>query len=46
MVRTSLLARTASRFEQILAEPVVAAAARQPGAGAVGLRELAQLRQP
>ena len=44
MVRTSLLARTAARFEQILAEPVVAAAARQPGAGAMGLRELAQLR--
>ena len=45
MVRSSLLARTASRFEQILAEPVVAAAARQPGPGASGLRELAQLRQ-
>ena len=44
MVRTSLLARTAARFEQILAEPVVAAAARQPGAGVDGARELAQLR--
>lgn len=45
MVRTSLLARTASRFEQILAQPLVIAAARQPGSGAAGLRELAQLRQ-
>ena len=45
MVRNSLLARTASRFEQILARPLVIAAARQPGSGAAGLRELAQLRQ-
>src|SRR3954471_11565328 len=41
MVRSSLLARTASRFEQILAQPLVVAAAREPGTGAAGLRELA-----
>ena len=45
VVRTSLLARTASRFEQILAHPLVVAAARDGGPGAAGLRDLAQLRQ-
>jgi len=44
MVRSSLLARTASRFEQILAGPLVTAAARDGTLGAAGLRELAQLR--
>jgi PrtD family type I secretion system ABC transporter len=45
VVRTSLLARTASRFEQVLAHPLVVAAARDGGPGAAGLRDLAQLRQ-
>jgi ATP-binding cassette subfamily C protein/ATP-binding cassette subfamily C exporter for protease/lipase/ATP-binding cassette subfamily C protein EexD len=44
MVRTSLLARTASRFEQALARPLVEAAARQGGPASSGLRDLAQLR--
>src|SRR4051812_6772663 len=44
MVRTSLLARTASRFEQALARPLVEAAARQGGPANSGLRDLAQLR--
>jgi ATP-binding cassette subfamily C protein/ATP-binding cassette subfamily C exporter for protease/lipase/ATP-binding cassette subfamily C protein EexD len=44
MVRASLLARTASRFEQVLARPVVEAAARRGGPASSGLRDLAQLR--
>ena len=44
MVRTSLLARTASRFEQRLARPLVEAAARQGGPASSGMRDLAQLR--
>ena len=36
MVRTSLLARTASRFEQPLARPLVEAAARQGGPAGSG----------
>lgn len=45
IVRTSLLARLASRFELTLARPLVEAAARQGGPGALGLRDLAQVRQ-
>jgi PrtD family type I secretion system ABC transporter len=44
MVRTSLLARTAARFEQALARPLVEAAARYGGPASSGLRDLAQLR--
>src|SRR4051794_4068276 len=45
MVRSSLLARTAARFEQILLRPVVVAAVQDSGLGTAGMRELAQLRQ-
>jgi PrtD family type I secretion system ABC transporter len=45
MVRTSLLARLASRFELRLARPLVEAAARQGVSGALGLRDLTQVRQ-
>ncbi len=44
IVRTSLLARIASRLEQTLARPLIEAAARSGGAGVGGLRDLAQLR--
>jgi PrtD family type I secretion system ABC transporter len=45
MVRASLLARTASSFEQKLARPIVETAARQGLSGDAGLRDLGQLRQ-
>ncbi len=44
MVRTSLLARAASGFEQTLARPLVEATARHGGQAGSGLRELGQLR--
>lgn len=44
MVRASLLARLASRFELALARPLVEAAARQGVSGALGMRDLAQVR--
>ena len=44
MVRSSLLARTAARFEQILAEPAGRSGRPPAGRRCQGLRELAQLR--
>ncbi|HYG88267.1 MAG TPA: type I secretion system permease/ATPase [Azospirillum sp.] len=45
MVRTCLLARLASRFEAVLTRPTVEQTAQLGGSGALGLRDLAQVRQ-
>jgi PrtD family type I secretion system ABC transporter len=44
MIRTTILARTASRFERRLTRPLVEAAARLGGPASSGMRDLAQLR--